>query len=210
MSPTCRLVRSDQLAALALSFTTRLLSTTDPPPVVTVSVTPAACVAAELLPVTVIDVVSPESFAAVVTVIVESAPGATGLALNDAVAPAGSPDALSVTGPGLPASTAVWTANVAVPPAATVALDGAAPSAKSGPPTGGSGAWVQFSRPWNAVSRPALLTMLAGTWLPLVMVVLCATVTPLPVVVLGGFWMKLFSTSVGSSVVVAPGAKSWW
>ena len=25
-----------------------------------------------------------------------------------------------------------------------------------------------------------LLTMLAGTWLPLVMVVLCATVTPLP------------------------------
>src|SRR5207249_5944558 len=78
------------------------------------------------------------------------------------------------------------------------------------PPTGGSGAWVQFSRPWNAGSRPALLTMPAGTWLPLVMVVLFATVTPLPEPVLGGFWKKLFCTSVGSLVVVAPGAKLWW
>src|SRR5262252_10676067 len=70
------------------------------------------------------------------------------------------------------------------------------------PGTGGSGAWVQLSRPLNAVSRPAPETMLAGTWLALVMVVLFATVTPLPDVVLGGFWKKLFSTSVGSLVVV--------
>src|SRR5262249_53011801 len=36
----------------------------------------------------------------------------------------------------------------------------------------GGGTCVQFSRPWYAGSRPALLRMLAGTWLCLVMSVL--------------------------------------
>src|SRR5438094_9740770 len=77
------------------------------------------------------------------------------------------------------------------------------------PPTGGSGAWVQFSRSWNAGSRPALAAMPAGTWLPLVMVVLFATVTPLPEPVLGGFWNELLATSAGSLAVVPPGAALW-
>jgi hypothetical protein len=73
------------------------------------------------------------------------------------------------------------------------------------PPTGGNGAWVQFSSPLNADSSPALLTMLAGTPLAPLIVVLFATVTPLPVLVPDGFWKKLSSTSVGSRVVVCPG-----
>src|SRR5256714_4045780 len=137
--PACRLVCSDQSAALAESPTVRPVMVR-PPEVPTLIVALAVCVAVPAVPV-MVTVKLPEASLGTGTVSTEEPPAGTGLVLNDGVEPAGAPDAVSPMSPGVPLTTAVDTLMVAVPPGLTVWLAGAALSEKSLPPLGQD--WVE-------------------------------------------------------------------
>jgi hypothetical protein len=98
---------------------------------VTVSVTVVVCVAEVPAPVTVTAEVPVGVAAAAVMVSVELAPAVTLVGLNDAVAPAGSPEAERATVWGEPLVTAVEIVVVALDPWLTVTPGGLAPMEKS-------------------------------------------------------------------------------
>jgi hypothetical protein len=83
------------------------------------------------LPATVIEDVPLGLDAEVVTVITESAPGATGFGLNDTAVPAGWPVALKVISPGVPETVVGRTVYEVDEPAATVCDEGVAAKEKS-------------------------------------------------------------------------------
>jgi hypothetical protein len=98
---------------------------------VTVSDTVVVCVADVPVPVTVIVYVPAAVEVPTLTVIVELAPEVTDAGLNDTVAPAGSPAALSATLCDEPLVVAVEIVDVPFPPCATVRLLGLAAIEKS-------------------------------------------------------------------------------
>src|SRR6266566_5666332 len=113
VSPTWRLVWRDQLAALAVSLTTRLLSVSPPPDGFTIRVVPAVPVlGVEVgsVPVTVTAKEPVGEVAAVVMVSVVLPPALIELEPKLAVAPVGGGTlTLSAIGPGVPETAAALT-----------------------------------------------------------------------------------------------------
>src|SRR3954447_20007615 len=98
---------------------------------VTVNETVVVCVAEAPVPVTVIVYVPAAADDPTASVNVDDAPAVTDAGLNDAVVPAGTPDAENVTAWAEPLVTLVEIVDVALPPCWTLTLVGAADSEKS-------------------------------------------------------------------------------
>src|SRR6266511_5208260 len=117
VTPLCRFACTDQSPALAGSATTRSASAKGTGE--TVSATASVCVPVTPVPVTIGANAPPGVAVSVLIVISEVAPAGIGFGLKEAMAPAGSPLALSSISPGAPVTTEVETVYVVDEPACT-------------------------------------------------------------------------------------------